>query len=90
MQQTLYTIYWLERLDVTMEFKPCYTIALELNDALLTIEQLRKLKLNELKDRIKAITMCCENIDSVGQSGVDSISDGFCPDGVQYDWTKRR
>lgn len=26
----------------------------------------------------------------VGKFGVDSIKDGVCPDGVKYDWVKRR
>lgn len=26
----------------------------------------------------------------VGVFGVDSIKDGFCPDGVEYSWKKRR
>lgn len=28
--------------------------------------------------------------DIVGKFGVDSIEDGLCPDGVKYDWMKRR
>jgi microsomal dipeptidase-like Zn-dependent dipeptidase len=34
------------------------------------------------------VTMVSENPESVGKSGVDSIKDGLCPDGVAYDWNK--
>ena len=34
------------------------------------------------------VTMVSENPDSVGKSGVDSIKNGVCPDGVLYDWNK--
>lgn len=36
------------------------------------------------------VTMVSENPNSVGKPGVDSIVDGKCPDGVEYDWVKRR
>lgn len=35
------------------------------------------------------VTIASENPDSVGKPGVDSIVDGKCPDGIQYDWNKR-
>lgn len=36
------------------------------------------------------VTTVSENIDMVGKSGVDSIENGLCPDGVEYSWRKRR
>jgi hypothetical protein len=37
------------------------------------------------------VCMSVDNPFSVGKPGVDSISaDGMCPDGVPYDWKKRR
>jgi hypothetical protein len=36
------------------------------------------------------VCMSVDNPDSVGKPGVDSIVDGKCPDGVAYDWKKRR
>jgi len=34
------------------------------------------------------VTMVAEDPNQVGKSGVDSIVDGKCPDGVAYDWNK--
>jgi hypothetical protein len=42
------------------------------------------------KQGFKFVTMVSENPDSVGESGVDSIENGLCPDGVEYTWVKRR
>ena len=30
------------------------------------------------------------NFEVVGKFGVDSITEGVCPDGVEYTWKKRR
>jgi hypothetical protein len=34
------------------------------------------------------VTIVSENPESVGKSGVASIEDGLCPDGIAYDWNK--
>ena len=36
------------------------------------------------------VTIKCDGMEVVGLFGVDSIQDGTCPDGVKYDWKKRR
>lgn len=36
------------------------------------------------------VTMVSENPNSIGKPGVDSIKDGKCLDGQEYDWKKRR
>lgn len=36
------------------------------------------------------VTISSKDFELVGKFGVDSIEDGLCPDGVAYDWKKRR
>ena len=36
------------------------------------------------------VTISGEGIEIVGRFGADSVEDGVCPDGVAYDWMKRR
>ncbi len=36
------------------------------------------------------VTMVCENPDSIGRPGVDSVRDGVLPNGSAYTWKKRR
>jgi hypothetical protein len=36
------------------------------------------------------VTIKGKDFEIVGKFGVDSIEDGVCPDGVDYDWKKRR
>lgn len=36
------------------------------------------------------VTIQGNGYDIVGKFGVDSVVDGVCPDGVKYDWKKRR
>jgi microsomal dipeptidase-like Zn-dependent dipeptidase len=52
-----------------------------LTEALKYCEEFRKLGMT-------FVTMVSENPNSVGKSGVDSIKNGVCPDGVLYDWNK--
>ena|ERR1035437_519425 len=40
--------------------------------------------------KITHITMVSENVDMVGEQGVDSIVDGKTPAGLPYDWKKHR
>ena len=54
-----------------------------LDEALRYAEVFRKLGMS-------FVTMVSENPNSIGKSGVDSIKDGKCPDGVEYSWVKRR
>lgn len=58
----------------------------QLGEALKFCEDLRK-------DRragapISMVTMASEDINSVGQAGVDSVVDGKTPDGEAYTWSK--
>lgn len=34
------------------------------------------------------VTIKGENFEVCGKFGVDTIKDGYCPDGVKYDWDK--
>jgi hypothetical protein len=36
------------------------------------------------------VTIIGNGMEIVGKFGVDSIEDGLCPDGVEYNWKKRR
>ncbi|MEI8229492.1 MAG: hypothetical protein WCH77_14680 [Planctomycetota bacterium] len=36
------------------------------------------------------VTIKSNEYEIVGKFGVDTIKDGVCPDGVAYDWKKRR
>jgi len=36
------------------------------------------------------VTITGNGFEIVGKFGVDSIKDGLCPDGVEYNWKKRR
>ena len=36
------------------------------------------------------VTIKGDNIEICGKFGVDTINDGICPDGIAYDWKKRR
>jgi hypothetical protein len=36
------------------------------------------------------VTIKGNNIEVCGKFGVDSVKDGTCPDGIAYDWKKRR
>jgi hypothetical protein len=42
------------------------------------------------KEGMTHVSMSTELADSVGKPGVDSVKDGKTPDGVEYDWKKRR
>jgi hypothetical protein len=55
-----------------------------LKEALLIVEGLRN------NTRNSFVTMVCENPNSVGKPGVDSITNGVLPDGSNYEWRKRR
>jgi hypothetical protein len=78
MQEVIYTIYWLEQ-EI-----PLYMQLTDLVAATEFMESLRK------DAQASAIAMNSEHKDQVGKAGVDSIKDGVCPDGVPYDWVKRR
>ena len=36
------------------------------------------------------VTIKINGMELVGRFGADSIEDGMCPDGIPYDWKKRR
>ena len=36
------------------------------------------------------VTIDVNGMELVGKFGADSIKDGVCPDGIAYDWKKRR
>ncbi len=36
------------------------------------------------------VTIKSDNMEVVGMFGADSIKEGVCPDGIAYDWKKRR
>ena len=42
------------------------------------------------KELEKFVTIQGNNMEVVGIFGADSIKNGVCPDGIAYDWKKRR
>ena len=36
------------------------------------------------------VTISGKDFELVGKFGVDSVENGVCPDGIAYDWKKRR
>ena len=46
--------------------------------------------MNLAKHMNEFVTIKGDDFEIVGKFGVDSIKDGVCPDGVEYDWKKRR
>ena len=46
--------------------------------------------MNLAKHMNEFVTIKGKDFEIVGMFGVDSIRDGVCPDGVEYDWKKRR
>jgi hypothetical protein len=80
MNKTQYTIYWTICDGKTAT--SCNTD--DLSEALRITEGLRK------NPQCSRIAWCSENVDQVGNPGVDSIKDGKTPDGEEYTWVKRR
>lgn len=60
-----------------------YFESAELGLALSRCEQLRRAG-------HRHVSISSENDESVGQPGVDTVVNGKTPDGVAYDWKKRR
>lgn len=86
MQKTAYAIYYIaEAHDGSL--CPRFVLTHDLTEALQLTEFLRK---NAEEAKYSFITMASENVDRVGKDGVDSIKNGLCPDGIAYDWVKRR
>jgi hypothetical protein len=46
--------------------------------------------MNLAKHMNEFVTIKGKDFEIVGKFGVDSIKDGVCPDGIDYDWKKRR
>ena len=46
--------------------------------------------MNRAKLMNEFVTITGPDFELVGMFGVDSIRNGVCPDGVKYDWVKRR
>lgn len=46
--------------------------------------------MNLAKHMNEFVTIEGDNFEVVGKFGVDSIKEGVCPDGIDYDWKKRR
>jgi hypothetical protein len=82
MQKTEYMVYW------TQKDHHCGETCSTLGRALSTCEELRRMRQEGLD--IRFITMVCENVDMVGQAGVDEVKHGATPDGIEYTWQKRR
>lgn len=82
MQKTSYIIYW------TAENEPQSVIRYELSEALKITEELRGFRRDGAP--ITHITMASENVDMVGEQGVDSIVNGLTPSGFKYEWKKDR
>ena len=46
--------------------------------------------MNLAKHMNEFVTIKGADFEVVGKFGVDSIKEGVCPDGIDYDWKKRR
>lgn len=46
--------------------------------------------MNLAKHMNEFVRIVGKDFEVVGMFGADSIKDGVCPDGVEYDWKKRR
>ena len=46
--------------------------------------------MNLAKNMNEFVVIKGKDFEIVGKFGVDSIKDGVCPDGVDYNWKKRR
>ena len=60
----------------------------DMDSALILMNELRQCR--KSGQAISFIGMVSENPDLVGESGVDEVSNGMCPDGEPYTWKKRR
>lgn len=78
MNEIEYVVYWTTPTGVSASVTHT-TLPAALQDA----EQLRRAGR-------RFVTMCSENLNSIGKPGVDEVKDGKTPDGVEYSWVKRR
>lgn len=46
--------------------------------------------MNLAKSMNEFVRIVGKDFEVVGMFGADSIKDGVCPDGIDYDWRKRR
>jgi hypothetical protein len=76
MNKTEYMVYWTMSND-----QPASAKHTDLNAALRHAELHRR-------QGMRFVTMSAENVDQVGQNGVDEVKDGKTPDGEVYDWNK--
>lgn len=74
MNKTKYTIYWTGQDGLPHSMK-----RYDLTKALAEMEKMRK-----RADYYHSIAYCAENVDQVGQMGVDAVVDGKLPDGQDY------
>ncbi len=76
----MYIVYWTERAEAqSKEFDTN-----EMSLALVLMEKLRK------QIGIRFISMSSEHPDCTSLLGVDSVSEGVLPNGLEYGWKKRR
>jgi len=80
--KTTYKIYYTEDGVCKSETETDMGLALKVT------EDLRRFRRGGAN--ITHITMVSENVDMVGEQGVDSIVDGKTPAGDLYDWKKNR
>ena len=76
MTQTEYMVYW-----TMSNGQPASAKHTDLNAALRHAELHRR-------QGMEFVTMCSQNINQVGKSGVDTIADGKTPDDEDYTWSK--
>lgn len=75
----MYKIYYTDPLTDT-----CYSCnESELTEALSLVKEKRN-------EGMVFVTMVCENPDSIGKPGVDSVVNGVLPSGEVYAWKMRR
>ena len=82
MKKTEYKVYWTEDNEIYSQNDYDLTAALGITEAL------RKRRREGAN--ISFITMVSENVDNIGEMGVDAVKDGKTPNGENYTWVKRR
>jgi hypothetical protein len=82
MKKTEYKIYWTLSNEIFSVTETDLTVALGVTETLRTRRR--------SGEDISFVTMVSENVDHIGETGVNSVKNGELPDGGKYTWVKRR
>lgn len=87
----MYKVYWTEQQPISTVESTNHGLVFgtsEMDQALSLMSNLRQRKRDG--ENISYISMVSEHPDVVGEAGVDEVRNGWCPDGTEYTWKKRR